>query len=77
MSNPIPTTVPGPYFDGVASDDLAVAFPVLEAAVTELEAQAAAANTTPLFMALGGTVKTSLARTQLIVARLKAINRGA
>lgn len=63
-------------FTGTAATDLAAAFPVLEAAVSELEAQAAAANTTALYLALGGTVQASVSRLEAIRLRLQAINRG-
>jgi hypothetical protein len=63
-------------FTGVASTDLATSFPILEAAVAELEAQAAAANTTALYSALGGTVQASISRLEAIRLRLQAINRG-
>lgn len=67
-------------FDGVAADDLALAFPPLEAAVAELEALAAfntvAGGASPPSNAYGATVKAAIARLYLISQRLRAINRG-
>ena len=63
-------------FDGVAADDLALCFPPLEAAVAELEVQAAAANTNALYAAYTGTVRGTLVRLELLRARLQQINRG-
>ena len=52
-------------FTGVATADLATAFPYLETAVGELEAQAAGANTNALYQSLGATVQASVSYTHL------------
>jgi hypothetical protein len=63
-------------FTGVASADIPTAASLLEAAIGELEAQAAAANTTALYTAVNGTVGQSLARVQAMLGRLQLIYRG-